>query len=239
MSKLEKLINELCPNGVEYTKIKDNFNRLKGTNITASKMKQIESEDGTIRVFAGGKTVINTKPEYISNSNIIKVPSVIVQSRGVIDVIYYEQSFTFKNEMWAYTSNEKISVKFLYYVLKNNLQKFRNSASIMSSLPQISISLTDDFLVPLPPLPVQEEIVSILDTFTELTAELTARKKQYEYYRNISLEKDYYPDKLLGDLCKFVRGPFGGSLKKECFQDNGFAVYEQQHAIYGKFDFRW
>jgi type I restriction enzyme, S subunit len=38
--------------------------------------------------------------------------------------------------------------------------------------------------MPLPPLPVQEEIVRILDTFTELTAELQARKKQYEYYRD-------------------------------------------------------
>ena len=40
------------------------------------------------------------------------------------------------------------------------------------------------FLVPIPPLEVQEEIVRILDNFTKLTAELTARKKQYEYYRD-------------------------------------------------------
>ena len=43
----------------------------------------------------------------------------------------------------------------------------------------------------------------------------------------------------LGDICKLVRGPFGGSLKKEIFKDSGYAVYEQQHAIYGKFDFRY
>lgn len=41
--------------------------------------------------------------------------------------------------------------------------------------------------------------------------------------------------KKLGDLCKFVRGPFGGSLKKENFQSDGFAVYEQQHAIYNQY----
>ena len=39
----------------------------------------------------------------------------------------------------------------------------------------------------------------------------------------------------LGDLCGFVRGPFGGSLKKSCFVESGNAVYEQQHAIYDQF----
>lgn len=39
----------------------------------------------------------------------------------------------------------------------------------------------------------------------------------------------------LGEVCKFVRGPFGGALKKECFVSNGYAVYEQQHAIYDQF----
>ena len=42
--------------------------------------------------------------------------------------------------------------------------------------------------------------------------------------------------KTLGELCRFVRGPFGGSLKKSIFVENGFAVYEQQHAIYDQFD---
>jgi type I restriction enzyme, S subunit len=42
--------------------------------------------------------------------------------------------------------------------------------------------------------------------------------------------------KSLGSLCKFVRGPFGGSLKKSCFTTSGYAVYEQQHAIYDQFE---
>lgn len=40
----------------------------------------------------------------------------------------------------------------------------------------------------------------------------------------------------LGDVCEFVRGPFGGSLTKSCFRPSGFAVYEQQHAIYNQFN---
>lgn len=51
MSKLEDLIQELCPNGVEYKKIKNIYTRLKGTPITAAKMKEIENPNGDIRVF--------------------------------------------------------------------------------------------------------------------------------------------------------------------------------------------
>lgn len=145
MSKLDNLLDELCPNGVEFEKIKDVFTRLKGTPITAAKMKEIATADGNVRIFAGGKTVINANEKDIPNANIIRVPAVLVQSRGVIDFVYYEEPFTFKNEMWAYTADEKIVVKFLYYVLKNNIQSFRDAASGMGSLPQISLPVTEEF----------------------------------------------------------------------------------------------
>ena len=115
LSRLEKLIEELCPNGVEYRKIKDVYKRLKGTPITAGKMKEIDNPNGEIRIFAGGKTVINAIEEDIPKANITRVPAVLVQSRGVIDAIYYNKPFTFKNEMWAYTAESKIKVKYLYY----------------------------------------------------------------------------------------------------------------------------
>lgn len=118
MSKLEELIQELCPDGVRFKSIKEVYQRVKGTPITAGKMKEIENNKGDIRVFAGGKTVINAYEKDIPKANITRVPAVLVQSRGIIDVIYYEKPFTFKNEMWAYTHQEKISVKFLYYVFQ-------------------------------------------------------------------------------------------------------------------------
>lgn len=48
--------------------------------------------------------------------------------------------------------------------------------------------------------------------------------------------KKTFPKKKLGETCEFVRGPFGGSLKKDCFKPEGIAVYEQQHAIYNQFN---
>ena len=185
-------LNKLCPDGVEYKKIKQVYKRLKGTPITAGKMKEIDNPNGEIKIFAGGKTVINAMEKDIPNANITRVPAVLVQSRGVIDAVYYDKPFTFKNEMWAYTADNTIAVKYLYYVLKNNLSYFRKAASGMGSLPQISLPVTEEFVIPVPPLPVQQEIVRILDNFTESTAELRveleteleARQKQYEYYRD-------------------------------------------------------
>ncbi len=188
MSRLNELIQQYCPDGVEYKKIKEVYQRIKGTPITAGKMKEIQCPTGEIRIFAGGKTMIDANEADIPNANITRVPSVLVQSRGVIDAIYYDKPFTFKNEMWAYTHKEQTSVKFLYYVMKQNIQHFRDAASGMGALPQISLGTTEDFVIPIPPLPVQEEIVRILDTLTELQAELQAelqkRKQQYEYYRD-------------------------------------------------------
>lgn len=196
MSRINDMLADMCPNGVKYVAIKDYFTRLKGTPITAGKMKEIDSPDGEIRIFAGGKTVINAHEKDIPNANITRVPAVLVQSRGVIDFIYYEKPFTFKNEMWAYTAENKITVKYLYYFLQNNTQHFRDSASGMGSLPQISLHVTEDFKIPVPPLEVQAEIVKILDEYStsvtalqqELENELTARKKQYEYYRDLLLD---------------------------------------------------
>ena len=187
MSKIDDLIKELCPDGVKYERVKDVYLRLKGTSITAGKMKDIANPDGDVRVFAGGRTVVDAFEFDIPNANITKVPAVLVQSRGVIDVVYYDKPFTFKNEMWAYTHNNQDSIKYLYYVLKNHKKYLRDAASSMGSLPQISLKVTEELKIPIPPLEVQKEIVRVLDSFTELEAELEARKKQYEYYRNTLL----------------------------------------------------
>jgi type I restriction enzyme S subunit len=218
MSKLERLIEELCPDGVEYKKIKEEFSRLKGTPITAGKMKEIQNDDGEIRIFAGGKTVIDSFEKDIPKANITRVPAVLVQSRGAIDVVYYDKPFTFKNEMWAYTHKNKTTVKFLYYVLKSNIEKFREVASGMGSLPQISLKVTEELLVPIPPLPVQEEIVRILDSFTELKTqleeELEARKKQYEWYRDNLLKfDDLVPMVKLGDIATDIYR--GSGIKRD------------------------
>lgn len=174
------------------SKIGDLFTRVKGTSITAGKMKEIENPDGKIRIFAGGQTAVNANLEDIPKANIIDYPCVIVQSRGLIDFVYYDEPFTFKNEMWAYTCNNQVTVKYLYYYLKNNVNYFREIGAQMGSMPQISLPVTEKFEIYLPSLKEQQKVVNILDRFEKLIsdisiglpAEIELRRQQYEYYRN-------------------------------------------------------
>ena len=135
--------------------------------------------------------IIKASEKDIPNSNIISVPAVLVQSRGIIDVLYLEEKFTFKNEMWAYTTDNKITVKYLYYILKKNIAYLRQVAQGTGALPQISLTVTEDLKIPIPPLEEQKRIVEVLDKFQKLIneagglvpEEIEERKKQYKYYR--------------------------------------------------------
>ena len=177
---------------VEWINLGTYCNRLKGTAITASKMKEISENDGNIKIFAGGKTVTKTSEKNIPKEDIITVPNIIVQSRGIIDFIYYDKPCSFKREMWSYTTDNNITLKFIYYYLKNNVKYFRQRGSQMGSMTQISLDVTEKYKIPILPIEEQERIVSILDKFDKLCnditqglpAEIEARRKQYEYYRD-------------------------------------------------------
>ena len=188
---LEKLLDGAK---VEWKPLKDILIRTKGTKITAAEMKVLHKDNAPLKIFAGGKTFALVNFEDIPEKDINKNPSIIVKSRGIIEFEYYDKPFSHKNEMWSYYSNDKnINIKYIYYVLKNQEPYFQNLGSKMQ-MPQIATPDTDKYLVPIPPLSVQTEIVKILDALTALTSELTSelilRRKQYEYYREKLLSFD-------------------------------------------------
>jgi len=82
--------------------------------------------------------------------------------------------------------------------------------------------------IPLPPLEVQKEIVAEIEGYQKVID--GARAVLDNYRPHIPIHPDW-PIVELGEVCGFKRGPFGGSLKKEIFVKDGFAVYEQSHAI--------
>ena len=177
---------------VEWMSLKELMKRNKGTKITASQMKELHRENAPVKIFAGGKTFAMINFEDIPKKDIHEIPSIIVKSRGVIEFEYYDKPFSHKNEFWSYFSeNDKINTKYVFYFLKIKEPYFQTIASRMQ-MPQISLPDTENYQIPIPPLPKQKEIVAILDKFdalvndisTGLPAEITARKKQYEYYRN-------------------------------------------------------
>ena len=209
---LEKLLDGA---EVEWKPLKDILIRTKGTKITATEMKVLHKDNAPLKIFAGGKTFALVNFEDIPEKDINKNPSIIVKSRGIIEFEYYDKPFSHKNEMWSYYSNDKnINIKYIYYVLKNQESYFQNLGSKMQ-MPQIATPDTDKYLVPIPPLPVQTEIVKILDALTALTSELTSelilRRKQYEYYREKLLSEEElgkvgFEWRTLGDVAKIQRG---------------------------------
>ncbi|MFB2871486.1 restriction endonuclease subunit S [Aeromonas jandaei] len=213
---IEKLLNGA---DVEWKALGKVLVRTKGTKITAGQMKELHKDGAPVKIFAGGKTVAFVDFEDIPVKDVNREPSVIVKSRGVIEFEYYEKPFSHKNEMWSYhTKNKYIHIKYVYYFLKLNEPHFQNIGSKMQ-MPQIATPDTDKFEIPIPSpenpkksLEIQAEIVRILDAFTalttELTTELTARKKQYNHYRDqlLSSEDKDVEWKTLGSLVDINTG---------------------------------
>ena len=213
MNFLEKLLDGV---NVEWRPLSEALNRTKGTKITAAQMRELHKEGAPIKIFAGGKTYAFFDFSDIPKKDINEEPSIIVKSRGFIEFEYYDKPFSHKNEMWSYNANGKqLDIKFVYYFLKVHEPYFQNIGSKMQ-MPQISIPDTDNFRIPIPcpenpkkSLEIQAEIVRILDAMTahtaELTAELTARKKQYNYYRDklLSFEDDVN-ELPLSDICTSI-----------------------------------
>ncbi|WP_248787689.1 restriction endonuclease subunit S [Escherichia coli] len=216
MSYLEKLLDGV---EVEWKTLGKVLKRTKGTKITAGQMKALHKDNAPLKIFAGGKTVAFVDFKDIPEKDINREPSIIVKSRGIIEFEYYDKPFSHKNEMWSYHSNnDAISIKYIYYFLKINEGYFQKIGGKMQ-MPQIATPDTDKFEVPIPcpdnpekSLAIQSEIVRILDTFTALTAELTAelnmRKKQYNYYRDqlLSFKEGEVEWKTLGEIGDFTYG---------------------------------
>lgn len=182
MSRLDELIQKYCPNGVEYKKLEE----LSNISIGEFVHKNKQNKNGKYPVYNGGKENTGFYDEY---NNIGK--KIIISARGA-NAGYVNKVLT---NYWSgnscYTLNIKdnkcINWLYLYYFLKkqeNNLIKNQQSGSI----PALSKKQLGQVLIPLPPRPIQEEIVRILDSFTKLNEklneELTKRKNQYEYYRD-------------------------------------------------------
>ena len=131
-------------------------------------------------------------------------------------------------------------------MLKEHLEKLNTAGGV----PSLTQKVLNNVIIPVPPLPVQEEIVRILDSFTSLTAELQAelqaRKKQYEYYCELLLSDNIdSPKKKLGDTClmksgKAIKASMLSSVLDDkhhypCYGGNGIRGYISKVSHHGEF----
>jgi len=144
--------------------------------------------------------------------------------------------------------NIEIDTRYLLYTLNSDTTKEQSERN-KGGVAQQNLSLTQlkNYDVYLPPLPEQERIVAKLDAaFAEIDKAVEIaqdRKASLEVFQASVINNAFelLDNELhMGEIFKFVRGPFGGSLKKNIFIEEGFAVYEQQHAIKNQCnDFRY
>ena len=199
MSKLEQLIQELCPNGVEYKKLGEICNISRGRVMSKD---YIKNNIGQFPVYSsqtenngelGKIATYDFDGEYLTWTT---------DGANAGSVFYRNGKFSITNVCGLIkVKNELVNTKYLYYALTIETHKYVNSGM---GNPKLMSNVMVEVKVPVPPLEVQCELVHILDKFTlltaELTAELTARRKQYEYYFIKILNENSYKKIKLGDI---------------------------------------
>ena len=218
MSRLNELIAELCPDGVEYRRIGDIADYEQPSNYLVKSTDY--NDEFKIPVLTAGQTFIlgyTNEKEGIYNASPEKPVIIFDDFTGAFKWV----DFPFKaksSAMKMITSKSDVLIRYLFY-----LMGFLNYSS--DEHKRLWISVYSELQVPVPPLEVQREIVRMLDSFTlltaELTAELIARKKQYEFYRDKLLSHDEkYPMKSLAELGKWSGGKTP-SMSKKSFWEQG------------------
>lgn len=237
MSKLERLIQEYCQNGVGFRPLSDISKIVRGERIT----KKDLVKNGEFIVMSGG---IQPMGRYTKNNRDGK--TITISSYGAAGYIdFVEEPFWANDVCLSIFPNKDIVLnKYLYYALKKQ-QDYIYSNTTKAIPDHIPTKFLENLLIPVPPLEVQREIVRILDNFTELTseltseltAELTARKKQYEYYRADLLclsTNDTVKIKTIGEISTYRRGSFPQPYGKAEWYDGDGAMPFVQVADIGE-----
>ncbi|WP_295756106.1 restriction endonuclease subunit S [uncultured Holdemanella sp.] len=252
MNKLQELIQTLCPGGIEYKELQEichySKNRINASEVDNTTYVGVEN----LLQNKQGKTLASSVP---TTGNVIRfdIGDILIGNiRPYLKKIWLSDCVggTNGDVLVVQINDRKIIIpEFLYYVLSSDaFFSYDMLYSKGAKMPRGNKVAVMQYRIPIPPMEIQQEIVRLLDDFTAKTAELQdklneeleARKKQYEYYRDAILNGDKNAETVkLGDVCDFVRGPFGGALKKDSFVSSGYAVYEQQHAIYQNTNIRY
>ena len=202
---------------VQYKTLGEVAELKRGNSITKK-----TSNQGEIPVISGGQ-----QPAYYIDQFNRKGNTITVAGSGAYagHVMYWEEPIFVGDAFSVKTDETILSTKYVYHFLLQNQQKIY-AMKKGSGVPHVYPKDLGVLQIPLPPLSVQQEIVRILDKFTQLEAELEAeldcRKRQYEYYRDNLLADDKKVQyKTLGEVADFQNG---FAFKSRSFRDNGEVI---------------
>ncbi len=180
MNKIERLLQTLAPKGVGFRKLGEVCEIIRGKRVTKKEIL----DKGKYPVVSGGIGFMGYLNEYNREENTITIAQ--YGTAGFVN--WQNQKFWANDVCFSVIPKETLINRYLYYVL-TNMQNYLYSISNRSAIPySISSNNIMQITIPIPPLEIQQEIVKILDAFTELNTELKARKKQYQYYQNMLLD---------------------------------------------------
>ncbi|HBT5196928.1 restriction endonuclease subunit S [Klebsiella pneumoniae] len=183
---------------------------------TGNSNRQDESENGIYPFYVRSKNILKSDTFEFD-----EVAIVIPGEGGIGDIFHYvEGKYALHQRAYRIRiTTNAVDTKFLYYFMSSSFKQYILTKSVGATAISIRKPMLEGFKVPIPSpdnpeksLAIQSEIVRILDTFTALTAELTAelsmRKKQYYYYRNqlLSFDEGEVEWKTLGEVATFRRG---------------------------------
>ena len=215
MSRLNELIQQYCPDGVGYKKLGEICKPLPKGTLTTKDL--IEQTAQTYPVINSGRGLYGYYHQFNNEGD-----AFTVAARGEYagHITYFSDRFWAGGLCYPYRSNSpEICTKFIFYCLKAKQEYIRHTLVAEGSIPALNKGTLDLFDIPVPPLPVQEEIVRILDNFAELHAELHAelqkRLQQYNYYRDNLLSFEGRTDiewKSLGEIAQYAKERVDSSL---------------------------
>ena len=231
MNRIEKLIAELCPDGVEWRKLGEVCEIIMGTSpegktISSNSTNGIEFHQG--KLFFGNKFLKHSNLFTTSPIKIAKPGSILMSVRAPVgDTNITDRAVAIGRGLCSILGQSSTQTQFIYYYLKAfvNIIKRKSTGSTFEAIN------TNDVIsipIPIPPLSEQERIVAILDKFDALVndltsglpAEIEARRKQYEYYRDKLLNFNRYNCK--GDSRR-------GNCKDDSHRENCKGDYHREN----------
>ncbi len=196
MSKIQYLIDELCPDGVEFKALGEiaeySTRKIASSDINDEQFIGVENLKPNFSGFVSG-----TKPEKESSLNLFREGDILLGNirpylKKMIKADFLGGAspdvlvISIVEDFRAHLDS-----RYLYWVLSSSdFVTYNSNNARGGKMPRGDKKMILKYRVPVPPLKVQEEIVRILDSFTLLEAELEARRKQYAHYRDSLLFSD-------------------------------------------------
>lgn len=226
MSHLQELIDQLCPDGVEYKKLGEVVSLERGKRVVRKQLSETEGYP----VYQNSLTPLG----YYYQSNYPKDSTFIIVAGAAGEIGYSDKDFWAADDCFVIVCPEHVSSRYIYHFLLNRQQSLYSKVR-KASIPRLPRQAIDNIKIPVPPMAVQREIVRILDDYSartaelvkELEVELEARKKQYEFYRDQLLSFDDVREGRTADLQWKMLGDIATVTKLAGFEFTKYVTYSE------------